>query len=258
VSEFHPGQLLQRARLEQGLDTASLAKRLHMRSEQIDDLESGDPQRWPERAFAIAQVRRLAGALQIDADVLVAGFQEQLEASDLPIHSSAAEAVMQASEKRYCSALKAREEGRRDWISQRGKKQKPSWQPIGIGIALLVALGAFALLRNEPAPKQVAKQVAKPVVPASVPRPQALELELVSVEPVWLAVRAQGKQKLVFEGNFQGKKLFPLGKGLELRSGRPDLVKIRLGDQPAKALGSIDRIEWVSIKPPAAAPAPRP
>ena len=240
--------------MEQGLDTTSLAKRLNMRSEQIEALESGDPQGWPERAFAIAQVRRLAGALQIDADALVADFQQQLEATNLPAHSSAAVAVMQASEKRDNTALKTREEGKRDWISQRAKKPKPRWQPIGIGLAVLVALGAISLVRQQPAPKQV----AKPAVPASVPRQQALELELVSVEPIWLAVRAQGEQKLVYEGNFQGKKLFPLGKGLELRSGRPDLVKIRLGEQPAKALGSIDRIEWVSIKPPATAPAPRP
>jgi hypothetical protein len=83
-------------------------------------------------------------------------------------------------------------------------------------------------------------------------------LEVSSSEPAWLTVRTVGADTVVFDGTFQGRRSFPLGtQGLELRSGRPDLVLVRQGDSPARALGPIDQINWVAFRPAAAtAPAP--
>jgi hypothetical protein len=65
----------------------------------------------------------------------------------------------------------------------------------------------------------------------------------------WLTVRTSKGQQL-YEGMFKGSRQFPLANGLQLRAGRPDLVKASLGKGPAKPLGPIDQIRWVNFNPP--------
>ena len=89
---------------------------------------------------------------------------------------------------------------------------------------------------------------------AATPKPQPKTLELSLSEPVWMSVRQLVGQKQLFEGLMQpGPHSFPLGTGVQVLAGRPDLVKAQIGDQPAKALGSIETIQWVTFKPPLAA-----
>ena len=79
-----------------------------------------------------------------------------------------------------------------------------------------------------------------------------------SAEPSWLAVRSIDGTTL-FEGTVQGQRSFPLGRGLEVRAGRPDLVTARVGAGPARVRGPIEQIRWWSFRPAGtAAPAPRP
>ena len=72
-----------------------------------------------------------------------------------------------------------------------------------------------------------------------------------------MSVRQLVGQKQLFEGLMQpGPHSFPLGTGVQVLAGRPDLVMAHIGDQPAKALGSIETIQWVTFKPPVASGSP--
>jgi cytoskeletal protein RodZ len=60
------GAELRQAREARGLSLADLAERLRLGQEQLQALEEGDTRRLPELVFVIAQLRRVAGALQLD------------------------------------------------------------------------------------------------------------------------------------------------------------------------------------------------
>ena len=68
---------------------------------------------------------------------------------------------------------------------------------------------------------------------------------------MWLAVRKLDNQQMLFEGLFQQTtpRSFPLGEGLQVLAGRPDLVLVGLGDQPPATLGPIVPIQWTTFKP---------
>jgi transcriptional regulator with XRE-family HTH domain len=260
------GGRLRQERLRQQIELPALAQRLHMRPDQIEALETGDRGRWPEQAFAIAQLRRLAEALKLDPEPLVADLRELLskQPSDQP--SLAASAVMRAGELRGNSQV-PREEGRRDWISATAPPPKPWLKPLAL-LALLGIGGIGAmlfLLRSQPKPAGLPsaaprkQSLAKPPKPLQTPpKPGATSLQLSSKETVWLAVRELPNQKMLFQGNLSGVKSFPLGLGLQVRAGRPDLVQVQLNGQTKGVLGPIERIAWVTLTPPKGAPGANP
>jgi hypothetical protein len=45
----------------------------------------------------------------------------------------------------------------------------------------------------------------------------------------------------------QGQVLLPLGRGVKVLAGRPDLVRVSVADQRPKVLGRIDQIAWVEV-----------
>ena len=269
----NPGAVLLQARTALGLSREQLAERLHMRPHQIEALECHQQERWPEAVFTIAQVRRLAAALGLDAEPVVEAFRADLSQQTNEA-SPAAKAVFQLGRSEPTAQAK-REEGQRDWLHESKKDnktkaspvrfQRPSWLVPSIGVIALLAIGGVAISRNLPAlqgqlaaiPKLWPKTPAKPSADAAVaatPKPQPTTLDLSLSEPVWMSVRQLVGQKQLFEGLMQpGPHSFPLGTGVQVLAGRPDLVMAHIGDQPAKALGSIETIQWVTFKPPVAA-----
>lgn len=223
-----------------------------MRPDQIEALEQGATDRWPERAFAIAQVRRLATAMGLDAEALVADLRLVLDQVQTP--SVAATAVMRASADRVARLPAQRQRVfRSSTPSRRPARPQRLWLLLpllllgfGAGIAAVVA----SLQGRRPPAEVPTAQVPTAVQPRT-PRPAlAPTLEVSSGEPAWLTVRAVGASTVLFDGTLQGRRSFPLGRqGLELRSGRPDLVQVRQGSGPQRPLGPIDRIAWVAFKP---------
>ena len=272
----NPGAVLLQARTALGLSREQLAEQLHMRPHQIEALECHQQERWPEAVFTIAQVRRLATALGLDAEPVVEAFRADLSQQTTEA-SPAAKAVFQLGRSEPTAQAK-REEGQRDWLHESKKDskakaspvrfQRPSWLVPSIGVVALLAIGGVAISRNLPAlqgqlaaiPKLWPKTPAKPSADAAVaatPKPQPTTLDLSLSEPVWMSVRQLVGQKQLFEGLMQpGPHSFPLGTGVQVLAGRPDLVMAHIGDQPAKALGSIETIQWVTFKPPVAAGSP--
>jgi hypothetical protein len=84
--------------------------------------------------------------------------------------------------------------------------------------------------------------------PATQPIVQPDVLLLRASQPSWLEVQGQN-QRVLFKGTFQGERRFPIGQGLRVLAGRPDLVSARVGDAAPKPLGRIDQIRWQTIQP---------
>lgn len=273
----NPGERLQQARQQQGLSREQLASKLHMRVDQLEALECLQQERWPEDVFTIAQVRRLADALGLDAEPLVASFRSQLQARQHNT-SAAAHAVMQASVQRH-APVNSREDSRREGNSSRERSSTPSaeraaerqsqqrrsaglgWllpSAVVVGVLAVGGAGLHHLASNGllklPTAGQATPPSSKPAAQAAVALPKELKLSISNNEAVWLAVRKLENQQLLFEGLFQQTKprSFPLGQGLQVLAGRPDLVLVGLGDQPPKTLGPIVPIQWETFKPAAA------
>ena len=249
------GSRLRSARLAKNLNVEDLAAKLCMRPEQIAALEAGDRQQWPEDAFAIAQVRRLATSLGLEADLLVSELRILLQQVPDVMPSAAAIAVMGASSKRTDNTPN-REEGTKDWISASTKpKTKKGVLPFAwlAGFAVLIGLGSIGfnqLSVNQLSGKKQAIKIQVSAPKIAAPAPTNKNLRLIANQNAWLAVRELDGKKLIFEGKFKGTRIFALGKGLELRSGRPDLVQVQFGAAAAKPLGRIEVIEWVKFMPP--------
>jgi hypothetical protein len=54
---------------------------------------------------------------------------------------------------------------------------------------------------------------------------------------------------LLFSGELNGQRNFPLRSGLMIRSGRADLVQLQVNGQPEQKLGSVDFLDWATFRP---------
>jgi len=75
-----------------------------------------------------------------------------------------------------------------------------------------------------------------------------LILELRSPSETWLDVRNLRGAPL-YSGLFSGERRFPIGQGLRLNAGKPELVRIRIGDGPERGLGHPGWWVWHSFGP---------
>jgi hypothetical protein len=79
--------------------------------------------------------------------------------------------------------------------------------------------------------------------------------------PVPLHLEARGGKSWVLVEDLQGRQVFEvilqpgvrhrlsLGSGLRLRSGRPDLLFVAVGDQVPRPLGGLSDLQWVVVRP---------
>lgn len=116
-----------------------------------------------------------------------------------------------------------------------------------------VAFAAAALLLGVVALVQVNRRPQPAAAPAAPARattlqPRAGLLLLSTKGPSWIQVRTLDGQEL-FVGTLEGTRRFSIGRGLELRAGRPDLVLLRNGLQPPRTLGPIEAIQWYRVLP---------
>ena len=270
------GTSLLEARQARGLDRATLAGQLHMGVEQLEALETADRSRLPEPVFVIAQARRVASSLGLDVAPLVEplrALEAPQRAAPLPRSGGGEARSRQTPEgRRWAQALPPGQ--RRAGQGRGGAGPRPQALALLTATALVAALAAagwWALRRAGDSPANPQAQTASTGEPtrtaptasglpegATATGSSATELVLSSAEPSWLAVRSADGTTL-FEGSVRGERSFPLGRGLEVRAGRPDLVTARVGAGPARVLGPIEQIRWWSFRPAGTAvPAPRP
>jgi hypothetical protein len=250
------GKALQSARQAQGLTLPQLASRLNMGLEQLEALESGERQRLPEPVFVVAQARRVSGALKVDLNPLIEAlgrnpqFAAARNGSPSALRGSSASAALAPQ-----TAANGVPTGA-PWVAQ--LQALLGVAAIGVAAIGLVAVGLGAGLRGgwrlpdlksllpaPPSPK--ASNYAKP---APGQGDATNRLVLVASGVSWLEVQTVGGRSL-FRGNFSGERSFPLGQGLRVLSGRPDLVTVRLGRAKPQRLGSIEQVIWRSFRVPA-------
>ena len=51
----------------------------------------------------------------------------------------------------------------------------------------------------------------------------------------------------LFTGLLEGQQTFPLNQDLRIRSGRADLIRIRVGEAAERSLGVVNMIDWQTI-----------
>jgi transcriptional regulator with XRE-family HTH domain len=260
------GTALKEARIQRGLERAALASKLCMGEEQLSALENADQAKLPEPVFVIAQSRRVADALGLDISLLIAPLKPRS-----PIASSSPSAAPWVQ--RPNRTPTAGSGGTLHRLPRRNRSDGGQVLRRVGGIALVAGLGAAGLwawpslqrlsrqtLSSMPVAGSPQKPTATPAqggAKAPVPADQVL---LSASDPSWLEVRTAGNTVL-FKGTFKGERRFPLGRGLKLLAGRPDLVRLSLGEGTAQPLGRIDQIRWVSVparQPAEPAPAPAP
>ncbi len=135
--------------------------------------------------------------------------------------------------------------------SVRSRNLLPIGLASGASILLLATLGPLAIGINQ---LNRSSSASGPLSPTHPKQPAPLltaapgELILTASAPTWLEVHDADDHPLMAE-TFQGQRRIPIGQGLRLLAGRPDLITIRLPGNPPQRLGSIDAVGWQTIKP---------
>ena len=207
--------------------------------EQLQALEAADTSRLPEAVFVIAQARRVASNLAID----ISGPLQMLRANG-PFQSQAASVQTTPSP------------------GPAGPRPSPRplpqiLGPLALAAAILAGVATGGVLlrqqwlqqRAQPGPAGSPIPVPTAAQPAAVAA-SSPELVLRSQEPSWLEVKAE-PGKVLFRGTFSGERRFPLGGGLQVLAGRPDLVQAQLGTAASRVLGPIDQVRWQRFNAPA-------
>ena len=251
------GQMITAAREARGLNLQELAARLRMGPEQLQALENADTKHLPELVFVIAQLRRVAVILEMDAEEAVAALRASAPARSAGITAAPAGPrrpdvpLRQAPSHRRGSPPAAG--SRTAWPLLAGSFMligtaavglgvlwhRGATSPSGTGQPTTLSRADFAATaggaNSSPAP---ATRAPAPAGPGS--------LLLRSKEPSWLEVR-DSRGATLFAGTLVGEKSFPLGLGLRVMAGRPDLVRAELAGQDPRVLGSIDQVIWRSF-----------
>jgi cytoskeletal protein RodZ len=235
------GQELRQGREGQQLELAALAARLNMGVEQLKALEEGDASRLPEPVFVVAQARRVASSLAINIDGALQTLRDSGQFQAKPI--KVAELAPSAPSRPPNSAASA---------------TVPGIGRLALAAAILAGLTAVSTAgwqrwqRSQARPSQQPGQ-SMPLTSVQKTDSGSLapnQLQLNISEPSWLEVKTK-TGSILFRGTFKGERRFPLGQGLEVLAGRPDLVWAKLGEGAAQPLGRIDQVRWRSFTAPA-------
>ena len=259
------GQALRQGREAQGVGLGELANRLNMGQEQLQALEAGDAGRLPEPVFVIAQARRVATSLAIDVNGPLQALRDcgAFQASPVKVGELSPRPSLQPPTKTGGSGLQTmgqialaagvlaaiigggnagwQQWQHLQWQRQQARQAQPAAAPKAPSTK---AASPKAALKAPPTPSPAA-------APSPRPTPgQTDQLLLRSRQPSWLEVKTETGTTL-FRGTFQGERPFPLGGGLVVLAGRPDLVQAQIGSGPAQSLGPIDQVRWRRFKAPA-------
>lgn len=245
------GANLRKAREDRGLALDTLADQLRMGRDQLQALELADLGRLPEKVFVVAQARRVATALGMEADPLIedlrrAGFAAARDGGR-PGTAPTKRSFLpgQAARRRAASSLTPFFAG--------------TVAALGTVAVLLAGAGpTWRQLGNLPkpplsptSPKSPAPSAATPAARrlTAIKPPGAAVLLLSSLQGSWISVRAASGESL-FQGNLKGARSFPLNREIQVLAGRPDLVTVRVGTAEPRPFGPIDQVVWRSFRSP--------
>lgn len=83
--------------------------------------------------------------------------------------------------------------------------------------------------------------------PVNAQSRSAASLRIKASQPVWVEVEAMDGRSLLYS-LFRGERSFPLGQGLRIRSGRPDLIRVQRNGAKARTLGGVNDLGWHTFR----------
>ena len=128
---------------------------------------------------------------------------------------------------------------------------------VGVGAGLVWGAGQLKLERGPGGQVSLRPAISRaPATRLAAAVPEG-KVRLSAVGPSWVEVRTL-EGHTIYGAILTGRVELPMGPGLKVLAGRPDLVRISQGSQPPRPLGSIDHVMWQAIEPlaPAEPPAP--
>jgi cytoskeleton protein RodZ len=277
------GDQLTRAREAAGLSLDALGKRLRVEPRLLQALERGDHNKLPEGVFIVALARRIAETLNVNLEEGIVGVRQSRLMERRP--AGPAKASGDGGPDLSASPSEAIRNPPRPTPSLARRRSIPLWGwPLAALLTTLGATAAWLLLAPSPSRGPSASpELAPTPAPApeqAIPQPSSLQptqgtkagsissntpaadtLRLQANEPSWLEVR-DANGKTIFEGTLNGERSFPLGRGLEVMTGRPHAVRAAIGPGQATPIGGVNDIRWKRFSPkvltPAAPPPPTP
>lgn len=209
--------------------------------EQLQALEEGVASRLPEPVFVIAQARRVASSLAINIDGALQTLRDSGQFQTKPIKVDELAPSDPSRPPKSAASATGPGIGRLALAAE-----------ILAGLTAASTAGWQRWQRSQTRPSQQPGQ-SMPLTAAQKTDSGSLapnQLQLNTSEPSWLEVKTKNGT-ILFRGTFTGERSFPLGQGLEVLAGRPDLVRAQLGGGAAQSLGRIDQVRWRSFTAPA-------
>jgi hypothetical protein len=132
-----------------------------------------------------------------------------------------------------------------------GASLRPATLGAGLGLALVGVILGVLLPRQiprSPAPATTTATTTATPGSGSAARTPAMAavagtLTLRSTGPSWVEVQS-GSGNILYTGVLEGQRSFSLSEGLRVRSGRADLIRLRVGPDPERKLGPVEMIDW--------------
>jgi cytoskeleton protein RodZ len=245
------GERLRAAREERGLSLEDVAAQTRIPQRHLASIEAADWESLPTPTYTIGFAKSYAGVVGLDrADI---GDQLRAEMGGQRFTANAIETFEPADPRRTM----------------------PKWLVIGtiVGLVVLVALMSWLNNRsleqpdetgNAPAATAQPSAAAEPSQPAPAPA-AGQPVVLTATAPVWLQVSEKGGATL-FSGLLQPGQTFavpPTATAPALKTGKPEALQIRVGNQvappvgpPAKTVTNVSLLAADLMKGGTAAPAP--
>jgi cytoskeleton protein RodZ len=242
---FAVSEVLQRARLDQGIDLATVAARTRIKTKYLQAIEANDPESLPGGFFSKSFAHQYATFLGVDTKAIDAEIDRVLGVDAPPPLPPLPKAAEQSAEKLT------------------SKSARKYFQYAAFVLILVVCSGvddwwhesrAVATERSASrAPASVLQVAPEPAAPApsATPAPAGskVELALTATEETWLSVSSDGTP--IFSGLLEANQTKTIeGKDFaKLRVGNAAGLEVRLNGKPLGPLGAHGQVRDLLFTP---------
>jgi cytoskeleton protein RodZ len=242
---FAVSEVLQRARLDQGIDLATVAARTRIKAKYLQAIEANDPKSLPGGFFYKSFAHQYATFLGVDTEAIDAEIDRVLGVDAAPPLPPLPRAAEQSAEK------------------PTSRTARKYFQYAAFVVILMVCSGvddwwhesrAVATERSESrAPASVLPVAAAPAAPApsaaAAPAGSKVELALTATEETWLSVSSDGTP--IFSGLLEANQTKTI-EGQEfakVRVGNAAGLEVRLNGKPLGPLGAHGQVRDLLFTP---------
>jgi cytoskeleton protein RodZ len=244
---FAVSEVLQRARLDQGIDLATVAARTRIKTKYLQAIEANDPKSLPGGFFYKSFAHQYATFLGVDTKAIDAEIDRVLGVDAAPPLAPLPRAAEQSAEK----------------LTSRSRSARKYFQYAAFVLILVVCSGvddwwhesrAVATERSASrVPASVLQVAPGPAAPApsaaSAPAASKVELALTATEETWLSVSSDGTP--IFSGLLEANqtKTIEGNDFAKLRVGNAAGLEVRLNGKPLGPLGAHGQVRDLVFTP---------